>query len=236
MADILAVLYGKILSYKTEQPKWAKRDRFILSKGHGCVGQYAVLAECGFFPLEKLLEYGEDNSVLMHHVSHHVTGVEFSSGALGHGLPFGLGKALAAKITGEKWQTHVLLSDGEMDEGSNWEAIMFAGHHQISNLTATIDYNKIQSLDHVKNVLDLEPLADKLHSFGWEVLEIDGHNHQELLTAYQTPHTTKPRMILAHTVKGRGVSFMENKVLWHYRNPSPEQLAAAIAEIEAYHA
>jgi transketolase len=235
IADIVAVLYATVLRFDPKQPEMPGRDRFILSKGHACVAVYAALATSGFFPVEALDTYGEDHSDLMNHISHKVLGVEFSTGALGHGLPFGVGKALAAKRLKARWRTFVLLSDGEMDEGSNWEALMFAAHHQLDNLVAIIDYNKLQSLASVANTLGLEPLADKLRAFGWSVKEVDGHDHVQLNLALSAVpwEPAKPSVLIAHTLKGKGVSFMENQVLWHYRNPSTEQLALALAELEA---
>ena len=172
----------------------------------------------------------------MNHISHKVPGVEFSTGSLGHGLPFGVGKTIAAKIRGEFWRTFVLMSDGEMDEGSNWEALMFAGHHRLARLTAIIDYNKLQSLDSIHNTLDLEPLVDKLRAFGCSVQEVDGHDHHQLSRALQYNHGVSPNVVIAHTVKGRGVSFMENRVEWHYKNPNDDQLKQALAELKACHA
>ena len=234
IADILAVLYNDILHIVPSDPKCVDRDRFILSKGHCCAGVYAALALKDFFPLQKLEEYAQDGSTMMSHISHHVPGVEFSTGSLGHGLPFGVGKALAAKRLGTNWRTFVLLSDGELDEGSNWEAFMFAAHHQLNNLVVIVDYNKLQSLTTVDQTLRIEPLADKFNAFGWQVLEIDGHDHQSIhkaLTIHQTP-STKPSIVIAHTTKGKGVTYMENKVEWHYKSPNLEQLAQALAEIE----
>lgn len=238
IADIVAVLYSEVLRINPAQPDMSSRDRFILSKGHACVAIYAALAEKGFFPVAELETYGQDHSDLMNHISHKVRGVEFSAGALGHGLPFGVGKALAAKRLKANWRVFVLLSDGELDEGSNWEALMFAAHHQLDNLVAIIDYNKLQSLTTIANTLELEPLADKFMAFGWSVREVDGHNHEQLKSALQeTPWSpNKPSILIAHSTKGKGVSFMENRVEWHYRNPSPEQLLQALTELEANHA
>lgn len=230
IVDILAVLYGRIMTFDSQQPQWEERDRFILSKGHACVAVYAILAEMGFIPHTDLDTYGEDFSPLMNHISHKVPGVEFSTGALGHGLPFGVGKALSAKIKNQKYQIFVLLSDGEMDEGSNWEALMFAAHHGLSNLTAIIDYNNLQSLDTVANTLSLEPLVEKLTAFGCQVLEIDGHDHVQIEAAFQHK-SLQPTVIVAHTTKGKGVSFMENAVAWHYKNPNDEQLGLALSEL-----
>lgn len=233
ICDIIAVLYGQVLRIDPKQPEAPQRDRFILSKGHACVAVYAALAETGFFPTEDLLNYGQDHSVLMNHISHKVAGVEFSTGSLGHGLPFGTGKALAAKRSHKKWRTYVLLSDGELGEGSNWEAMMFAAHHQLDNLVAIIDYNKLQSLTTVDKTLRIEPLSDKAKAFGWAVREVDGHDHDmisDLLNS--TPwEPGKPSFLIANTIKGKGVSFMENSVDWHYKSPSSEQLALAIGEL-----
>jgi transketolase len=235
IVDLLAVLYGKVMRFEPTEPINPKRDRLILSKGHACVALYATLAEVGVIPKDQLETYGEDYSWLMNHISHKVDGVEFSTGSLGHGLPFGVGKALAAKSRGDKWRVFVLLSDGEMDEGSNWEALMFAAHHKLSNLTAIIDYNKIQSLGSVAETLGLEPLVDKLKAFGCDVHELDGHAHELIENALLSLANAKPTVIVAHTIKGKGVSFMENRVEWHYKNPNDEQLASALAELrEAY--
>lgn len=233
ICDIVAVLYGQIMHVDPKQPKLNKRDRFILSKGHACVAVYAALAETGFFPREDLLQYGQDHSVLMNHISHKVAGVEFSTGSLGHGLPFGVGKAMAAKRSQQQWRTFVLLSDGELGEGSNWEAMMFAAHHQLDNLIAIIDYNKLQSLTTVDKTLRIEPLADKARAFGWAVQEVDGHDHAALASLFaQLPfETAKPSIVIAHTTKGKGVSFMENSVDWHYKSPSADQLAQALGEL-----
>jgi transketolase len=233
IADIVAVLYGGTLRVDPTAPDRPDRDRFLLSKGHACVAVYAALAETGFFPLETLATYGTDLSPLMAHISHKVPGVEFSTGALGHGLPFGVGKALAAKRRGADWRTVVLMSDGEWGEGSNWEAALFAAHHGLDRLTAIIDYNKLQSLTTVDQTLRMEPFASKFEAFGWAVREVDGHDHTALaaMLAPSRWQPGKPQMLIAHTTKGKGVSFMENKVEWHYRNPTPELLEQALAEI-----
>jgi len=236
IADIVAVLYSEIMKFNPNNDVDPNRDRFILSKGHACVSVYSALYEIGFISKQEILTYGDDSSWLMNHISHKVTGVEFSTGALGHGLPVAVGKALAAKIGNKTWRTFVLLSDGEMDEGSNWEALMFASHHALSNLTAIIDYNKLQSLDSVSSTLGLEPLKEKLESFGCNVCQVDGHNHNALKEALTRQHSKKPTIIVANTVKGKGVSFMENEVLWHYKNPNNEELKAALIELEKNYA
>ena len=235
IADILAVLYANVLRVRANEPAWPSRDRLVVSKGHAAAIVYAVLARTGFFPAEDLSSYTHDGSIFTGHVSHHVPGVEFSTGSLGHGLPVGTGMALAAQRMGADRRTVVLLSDGELDEGSNWEAILFAGHHKLRNLTAIVDANGIQSFGSVSEVLELEPLPDKFRSFGWLVREIDGHDHDALRTALQStpPNETRPALVLARTVKGAGVSFMENELRWHYRSASPQELADALAEVGA---
>jgi transketolase len=234
MADLVGVLYADVLSVAPHNPQWGCRDRFILSKGHSTVALYAALALKGFFPLEELLTYGLDGSRLMAHVSHKVPGVEFSTGSLGHGLPFGAGRALAAKRRHQDWRTFVLLSDGELDEGSNWEALLFAPHHRLDNLVVIIDYNKIQSLGTVADVIELYPLAEKLRAFRWAVREIDGHDHDQIREALSSVpwEPGRPNAVIAHTIKGKGVDFMEGRLQWHYSSPDPGQLAAALAQLD----
>jgi len=234
VADLLAVLYGKTLHVKPNQPDWVDRDRVILSKGHGAAALYAALAESGFFPLAELDSFYQDGSALVGHVTHtSVPGIEVSTGSLGHGLPIGCGMALAAKRDAHESRIFVLFSDGECDEGSTWEAALFAPHHCLDNLVAIIDYNKIQSLGRVQDVLNLDPLAEKWRAFGWFVVEIDGHNFSEIESALsQIPvQPGRPTCVVAHTVKGKGVSFMEDKLLWHYRSPDTSELEAAIREL-----
>lgn len=236
VADILAVMYGRILRVDPRRPDWPDRDRLIMSKGHAAAITYAAVAEAGFMPAERLEGYARNGSQLYGHVTHvGVPGIEFSSGSLGHGLPVGTGMALAGKRAGAKWRVFVVMSDGELDEGSNWEAILFAGHHQLDNLTIVIDYNKIQSLDAVDKTLRLEPLADKFRAFGWSPREVDGHDVAALSTALEAVPLEKgrPSAIIAHTIKGKGVSWMEGKVLWHYRAPTPDELVTALAEVAA---
>ena len=229
MADVLAVLYTEVLRVRPDEPTWPERDRFILSKGHCCSALYAALALRGFFSVEELQTFGAQSSRLMTHISHKVPGVEFSTGSLGHGLPFGCGKALAAKRAGAAWRTVVMLSDGELDEGSNWEAILFAPQHRLDNLVAIVDYNKIQSLGSVAEVLELEPLADKFQAFRWSVREVDGHDHAAIRAALTAVpwQPGRPSVLIAHTVKGKGVDFMENQLLWHYKSPDSQQLSEA---------
>jgi transketolase len=235
IADILAVLYAKILKVYPDNPDTPDRDKFILSKGHAGAAVYAVLAECGFFTKKKLETHYLNGSDLSGHVSHKgLPGVEFSTGSLGHGLNVGVGMALGNKFDGRSNRIVVLLSDGECDEGSNWEAILFAAHHELDNLTAIVDYNKIQSLAPVSKTLALEPFAKKWESFGWAVQEVDGHNHQQLrdvLTGLPL-EKNKPTVIIANTIKGKGVSFMENSVLWHYRCARDKEFDLALKELE----
>ena len=234
MADIMAVLYGQVLRVDPRDPKWPDRDRFILSKGHAGAGVYAALAETGFFPVERRKTHYQNGSTLSGHVSHKgVPGVELSTGSLGHGLGVGTGMAYAGKLAGHAWRVFVQMSDGECDEGSNWEAIQFAGHHELSNLVAVIDYNKIQSLARVEDTLRLEPFADKWRAFHWAVEEVDGHDVEALSACFaRLPcYDGKPSVVFAHSTKGKGVSFMENSVLWHYRTAQGEEFKAAMAEL-----
>ena len=232
IVDILAVLYGSVMTYKANEPEWAGRDRFILSKGHAGAGVYATLAESGFIPVKKLRTHYQDGSDLSGHVSHKgIPGVEFSTGSLGHGLPVAAGMALAAKINKVKHNIYVLMSDGECDEGSNWEAALFAPHHKLDNLVVIIDRNKLQSIHSTENTLNLEPFVDKWQAFGWNVVNIDGHNHQKLLDACGSMVSGKPLCIIANTIKGKGVSFMENNNLWHYRSPKGKEYDAAMQEL-----
>ena len=236
MIDLLTVLYEKVLRIDPSRPDWAARDRFILSKGHACAGLYAVLAARGFFPHDWLNEFYIDGGRLAGHVTWNgVPGVEVSTGALGHGLSIGCGMALVGKREAQDFRVFVLLSDGECDEGSVWEAALFAGHHRLNNLVAIIDYNKIQSLGAVNDVLALEPFAEKWKAFGWGVEEIDGHDFDQIEAALKRPADAddKPTCIIAHTVKGKGVDFMENDVLWHYRFPNDQELTAALAQLKA---
>ena len=235
-ADILAVLYSRVLNVDPLNPSWPLRDRFVLSKGHAGSALYAVLAECGFFSVEKLETHYMDGSDLCGHVSHKgVPGVEVSTGSLGHGLALAAGMAYAAKLDGLWHRVFALLSDGECDEGSTWEAILFAAHHQLDRLVTIVDYNKIQSLAPVSETIGLEPFAQKWSSFGWAVKEVDGHNHEALADALRSvPFSIgKPSCLLAHTLKGKGVSFMENTVLWHYRVARGAEFDAALAELES---
>ncbi len=234
MADILAVMYFDILNINPSDPLQPTRDRFLLSKGHACTGLYAALGLKGFFPVDDLNTYAQDGSIFLSHTSHYIPGVEISAGSLGHALSVSTGLALAAKRKKKEWKTYCLISDGELNEGSNWEAILFSPQHQLDNLILIIDYNKIQSFGKVENVIQLEPLKDKLVAFNWDVFEVDGHSHEELRNVFANCNNStikKPKAVIAHTTKGKGVSFMENKLLWHYKSPDKDQFEQAKSEI-----
>ena len=234
IADILAVLYKNVLRINPLEPKWENRDRFILSKGHSGAGVYAALAEVGYFSTEILETHCQDGSTLSGHISHkNNPGVEYSTGSLGHGLSVSAGIALALKFKNSTSRVFCLLSDGECDEGSVWEAAMFSSHNKLSNLIGIIDYNKLQSLDLVSATLGLEPFKAKWESFGWKVVEISGHNHAEITTVLNSfnLNSDKPLMVIANTIKGKGISFMENSVLWHYRSPQGQEFKDACKEL-----
>lgn len=233
VADLLAVLYGRVLNIDSHRPFWPARDRFILSKGHACGALYAALAAKGFFPREWLDDFYQDGSRLPGHATHTVPGVEVSTGSLGHGLSIACGMAIAAKQDSLPFRVFALLSDGECDEGSVWEAVLFGGHHHLDNLVAIVDYNKIQSLGSTRDVLNLAPLAEKWHACRWAVREIDGHNLEEIEGVLSDVpfHRGAPSCVIAHTTKGKGVTFMENSLLWHYRSPDDGEFAQALAEL-----
>jgi transketolase len=220
IADILATLYGGVLK---------PEDKVILSKGHATVALYAALKHSGInLDLES---YGQSGSILMHHVSHKVPGVHFSTGSLGHGLPFGVGIAKAWQLQKREGRVFVIMSDGEMQEGSNWEAIQFAAHHKLENLVAIIDNNNLQSITTVEETLDLRDLKAKLNAFGWGAAYQDGHDVDKLQKDFAYWHNA-PRAIIAETIKGKGVSFMEDKVEWHYKTPTNAELEQAIKEVQ----
>jgi len=232
--EILAALYGSVLDVRPDDPEWPDRDRFILSKGHACAGLYAVLALRGFFPTSRLDEFYVDGGSLAGHATHKgVPGVEVSTGSLGHGLALSVGFAAGAKRQGASWRVFTLLSDGECDEGSTWEAALLAPQLALDNLTTIVDFNQIQSLGRVEDVLPLEPFADKWRAFGWDVTEVDGHDLDALVSVLSgAAPQGRPRCVIARTVKGKGVSFMEDDLLWHYRSPQGEELDAARAELD----
>ena len=235
-ADIIAALYFHQMRYDPKKPKWEDRDRFVLSKGHACPSLYAALAKAGFFPQETLWTLRKLGSILDGHPDMTKTpGIDASTGNLGIGLSFGLGIALAGRLDRKKYRVYVMLGDGELDEGQVWEAAMAASHFKIDNLTAIVDNNNMQLDGFTRDIMSLEPLAEKWSAFGWHVLEIDGHNMKEILDALDTAEKikSKPPVIIAHTIKGRGVSFMENQVYYHGKPVSEESLERALTELSA---
>ena len=233
VVDILSSLYAGGANIRNDNVDSVNRDIVLLSKGHAASALYSVLAIQEFFPLDYLQSYCEDGAILGGHVtSLGVNGVELSTGSLGHGLPYGIGIALSRKLYGMEGNIFVVMSDGECDEGTTWESALLANHHKLSNLTVIIDRNRIQSLKDTEETLRLEPFKDKWEAFGWKVHELDGHNHLYLLAAINES-CDGPKVIIAKTTKGSGVSFMENSVLWHYRSPNSTELDSAIDEVLA---
>ena len=231
--DILATLYFDVLRLDPARPDWPERDRLILSKGHCSAALYAVLARRGFFPAAELETFMAPLARLNGHPNRKIPGVEANTGPLGHGLPIGVGCAIAARLAQASWRCFVILGDGELQEGSNWEAAMAAGHRGLQNLTAIVDRNRLQQGARTEETNRLEPLADKWRAFGWDVLECDGHDHAALRAILAAPPGARPRCLIAHTIKGKGASFMEDRVEWHHKVPSPEQVAQARAELAA---
>jgi len=230
--DVLAVIYGDVANVSPDRVDDPARDIVLVSKGHSASGVYAVLGQAGYFPLDWLDDYYLDGSHLGGHVTAHgVPGVELSTGALGHALPFGVGRALTDKIDGIDRRVFVVLSDGECAEGSNWEGALMGAHHGLGNVTVVVDRNRLQILGRTEDVLGLEPFPDKWRAFGWEVEEIDGHDHAAIRRALRV-RSDRPRAIIANTTKGKGVDFMEDKVEWHTLVPNADQLAVAIAQLE----
>ncbi|MFT5874309.1 MAG: transketolase [Clostridium sp.] len=233
IADIVGVLYNDVMKIFPSEPKNDNRDRFILSKGHAGAAVYAVLAEKGFFEVDRLKTHYADGSILSGHVSHkNVQGVELSTGSLGHGVCVAAGMAMAAKHDKKNHRIFAITGDGECDEGSVWEMALFANHFRLSNLTVIVDHNKIQSLGRCENTLEFIDLAEKWRVFGWNVIEIDGHNHDEIRKSLLSQDAIKPTCIIANTVKGKGISFMEDTILWHYRAPQGEDYVNAVRELE----
>lgn len=237
VTDILAVLYGRVANITPENLDDPERDIVVVSKGHAAAGTYSVMTEVGIIPEGWLESYSQDGTRLGGHVtSSGVPGVELSTGSLGHGLPYGLGMALAARRTGSPRHAFVVMSDGECDEGTTWESALLAAHHGLENLTVAIDRNGLQSLASTEETLALEPFADKWRAFGWDVHEIDGHDHDALAAHLgRTPGDSggRPRVVICRTTKGKGVSYMEDKVLWHYKTPDADQVRAAVEELGA---
>ena len=238
VAEIMATLYTGVMNVDPTDPKNPGRDRLILSKGHAGASVYAALAERGFFPVEELSTHYANGSRLSGHVSHKgVPGVEFSTGSLGHGLSVAAGMALGGKKDRAEWRVFCVMGDGECEEGSVWEAALQAHQYQLDNLIAVVDHNRMQSLDFCENTIALEPFTDKWRAFGWNVMQVDGHDVDALQAAFAQAKanrgTGKPTVIIAETTKGKGVSFMENDILWHYRTPQGEEYDAALKELEA---
>ena len=228
-ADVLAVLYGEVMRYKPSNPSWGSRDRLILSKGHAGSALYATLAEVGFFETGYLDTHCQSGSLLLGHVSHKVPGVEASTGSLGHGLSVGCGIAIA----NPRSRVFVLLSDGDLNEGATWEAVAFASQHKLHNLTAIVDWNRLQAMGKSTKILDLKSVSKKVEQFGWRARDVNGHNHYLLRSALMDCPSwdRRPSMVVAHTVKGKGVSFMENRTEWHYKCPSDGELEKALEEL-----
>lgn len=234
IVDILTALYNGILKVDPKRLNDPERDRFILSKGHASVALYAVLADKGFFDKEHLATYGKRGTILGGHPDmYKVTGIEASTGALGHGFPFGVGIALAGKLDKKSYRVFVLLGDGECQEGSIWEAALFAPQHKLDNLVVILDYNKLQAMDRLENIVSLDPIVDKWKAFGWEVREVDGHNIEKMQDIFESlPFVPgKPSLVVAHTIKGKGISLMENRAIWHYRLPDEEETKLICEEL-----
>ncbi|MDB5439032.1 MAG: Transketolase [Caulobacteraceae bacterium] len=232
-ADILACLYGAVLNYDPGDPRWASRDRFVLSKGHASASFYSALAFSGYFPPEELKTFMQPLSRLNGHPDRNkLPGVEANTGPLGHGLPIAVGMALSARLDAADWRVFVLTGDGELQEGSNWEAAMSAAHFKLSHLTVIVDRNRLQQGDWTENTVGLDPLADKWRAFGFEVQEIDGHDPAAIVPALTDVSASGgPRCIIANTTKGRGVSFMQDIAAWHHKIPTAEQLKQAFGEL-----
>ncbi|MCR5346930.1 MAG: transketolase [Fretibacterium sp.] len=233
VADILATLYfGGVLRYDPQKPDWEDRDKFILSKGHSCYALYAVLARAGFFSEKELRYAGKPGSSLGGHPKlREIPGVEASTGALGHGLSFAIGIACADKIDGRDSHVYVVLGDGECQEGSVWEGALSAPTLGLDNLTAVVDHNKLQAMDALENIVHMKPFAEKWRAFGWNVMEIDGHDHAQIREALLARADGRPAVVIANTVKGKGVSFMENKPIWHFRMPNDKELPMLMEEL-----
>lgn len=234
-ADIIAVLYCDVMNYDPQNPHLPERDRLVLSKGHSGVAVYSALAEVGFYPLKLLSTYGDNGSIFSCHVSHKkVPGVELSTGSLGHGVCVACGMALDAKLKKKGHKVYCIVGDGECNEGSVWEMAMFASQYHLDNYTVIIDRNKMQAMGNCKDIIDTEPLDEKWSSFGWNVVKVeDGNNHALLRKAFSEANDNKPKVIIAKTIKGKGVSFMENNLVWHYRDPQGADYDKAMQELEA---
>ena len=228
ISDILNVLFFEIINLNKKNLNSKSKDKFILSKGHACLCIYVSLYLKKIITLNDLLNYGKNDSLLMGHISHKVPGIEFSTGSLGHGLPFAAGKALYAKKFNKNWHTYCLLSDGELNEGSNWESLLFASHHKLNNLTVIIDYNKIQSFGKTNEIINLEPLLLKFKNLNLDVFKINGHNLKSLYLTLSNKNHNTTKIIIADTIKGYGIKFLENQLAWHYKSLNKEQLNNAL--------
>lgn len=233
--DILVTLFYQVMSHKVKDPTWEERDRFILSKGHGVESYYCILADLGYFPEKELDTFCQFKTRLIGHPNNKVPGVEVNTGALGHGLPIAVGMALAAKLDKKGYRVFVVMGDGEQAEGSIWEGAMAASHYKLDNLIGIIDRNRLQITGNTEDIMSLEPFKEKWQSFGWKVIEVNGHDIDELLKVFNsTPKKKdKPTIIIANTIKGKGVSFMENKAAWHHKVPDKKQLEKALLELSS---
>ena len=233
VADIIAVLYSDVLRVNPSDPEDECRDRFVMSKGHCGVAVYAALAEKGFFPVDELKTYGDDGGMFSCHISHKVPGVEVTTGSLGHGICMACGMALHAKLKHKDYKVYAVVGDGECNEGSVWETAMFASQYKLDNFTVIVDRNGMQAMGFCKDVIDMEPLVAKWESFGWKTVNVkDGNNHDQLRAAFAVQYDGHPRVIIANTIKGKGISYMENKLLWHYHDPQGKEYEKAIKELE----
>jgi transketolase len=233
--ELVVTLYYDVMRHDPARPQWEDRDRFILSKGHACPVLYAVMAECGYTPVDQLKTLRKLGSIYQGHPDRRfIPALEASTGSLGQGLSLGIGMALAAKLDGKDFRTYVMLGDGEIQEGQIWEAAMFASFHQVDNVVAIVDYNRIQLDGFVKDIMELEPLADKWRAFGWHVVELNGNDVAAVQKAFAEAAATqgKPTVLIAHTIKGKGVSFMENNPKFHGTAPSAEEVAVALKELQ----
>jgi transketolase len=232
--DILTVLYFRQMNYRAKEPKWPDRDRFILSKGHGCPGLYVVLAEAGYFGKDELLKLRKTGAMLQGHPNPSTPGIEIATGSLGQGLSVANGMALAGKLDKKNYKVYLIMGDGELQEGSVWEGAMTAGFRKLDNIIAIVDHNRLAQDNIIMDLKEVEPIDKKFEAFGWDTQRIDGHDYQQIIDALEkaAKATGKPQLIIAETVKGKGVSFMENQTKWHGKAPNAEQLAQALEELK----
>lgn len=231
----VSLFYGSVLSLRPEDPQWEGRDRFILSKGHGCLALYAIMADLGFFPESELDDFAGDGSLLPGHPDILIPGVDAISGSLGHGLGVGAGLAMGSRLNNDSWRVFVVLGDGECHEGSVWEAAMLAGHHKLTNLIAIVDRNMLGATDFTENIVQVDPLADRFESFGWQSVAVDGHDHQEIIATldqHLSSTQERPLAVIANTVKGKGVDFMEASPNWHHQLPKGDDINTALSQLQ----